>query len=281
MVLQNKSDGCESRFIQEIVKVDARNLNRAVLSVALYPIGIDSRVNIMAIYGMGGIDVALKPHYVVDPSKLLPSQHSNLVSNDDEIVDFDIETEKLIWHLTQGTSELNVIPTVGMGEQGKMTIARKRYLLQKIFSQVTSSIDKGERDDILADKLRKNLIEKRYLIVLNDIWDGIEWDNLRLCFPDDGKHCAENGLFSSYKIKMFLPQGWYEQGIFSTFISRNKIPSWFIKLDVRSILKENFFGDYYMQTEGSKDGVEEEENDDDSILDYDEDDDEDEEATLA
>ncbi|PHT97443.1 hypothetical protein BC332_33633 [Capsicum chinense] len=50
MVLQNKSDGCESRFIQEIVKVVVRNLNRAVLSVALHPIGIDSRVDIMAIY---------------------------------------------------------------------------------------------------------------------------------------------------------------------------------------------------------------------------------------
>ncbi|KAF3642972.1 hypothetical protein FXO38_20829 [Capsicum annuum] len=56
MVLQNKSDGCESRFIQEIVKVVAGNLNRVVLSVALHPIGIDSQVDIMAIYGIGGIE---------------------------------------------------------------------------------------------------------------------------------------------------------------------------------------------------------------------------------
>ncbi|KAM3382839.1 hypothetical protein P3S68_008414 [Capsicum galapagoense] len=55
MVLQNKSDGCESRFIQKIVKVVAGNLNRAVLSVSLHPIGIDSRVDTMAIYGMGEI----------------------------------------------------------------------------------------------------------------------------------------------------------------------------------------------------------------------------------
>ncbi|XP_006358466.1 TMV resistance protein N-like isoform X1 [Solanum tuberosum] len=69
MVLQNQSDGCESRFIQEIVKVVAGRLNRAVLSVALHPVGIDSRVkdinlwlqdgstsvDIMAIYGMGGL----------------------------------------------------------------------------------------------------------------------------------------------------------------------------------------------------------------------------------
>ncbi|PHU03577.1 hypothetical protein BC332_28828 [Capsicum chinense] len=107
---------------------------------------------------MWSADVALKPHYVVEPSKHLPSQHSNIVSNDDEIVDFDIAIEKLIRHLTQGTSELDVIPTVGMGEQGKTTIARK------IFSQVTSSMDKGEKDDILADKLRKNLSERDILL---------------------------------------------------------------------------------------------------------------------
>ncbi|KAF3649072.1 hypothetical protein FXO38_17822 [Capsicum annuum] len=55
MVLQNNSDGCESRFIQEILKVVVGNLSRAVLSVGLHPVGIDSLVDIMAIYGMGGI----------------------------------------------------------------------------------------------------------------------------------------------------------------------------------------------------------------------------------
>ncbi|PHT97442.1 hypothetical protein BC332_33632 [Capsicum chinense] len=211
---------------------------------------------------MWSADVALKPYYVEEPSKHLPSQHRNPVGDDDDIVGFYIATEKVIWHLTRGTRY------------------NQRDLLQKIFSQVTGSMDKGEKDDILTDKLRENLIGKRYLIVLDDMWDGIEWDNLRLFFPDGGKHCAENGLFFSYKMKILLPQGWYEQGIFSTFLSRNKIPSWFIKLVVRSILKDNLFEHYYVQTAGSEGGVEEEEDDDDSILDYDNDD-EDEEATLV
>ncbi|KAF3682968.1 hypothetical protein FXO38_00981 [Capsicum annuum] len=49
-------------------------------------------------------------------------------------------------------------------------------------------MDEGEKDDILADKLRKSLIGKRYLISLDDLWDGMAWDDLRLCFPDGGNN---------------------------------------------------------------------------------------------
>ncbi|KAF3637389.1 putative late blight resistance protein -like protein R1B-14 isoform 2 [Capsicum annuum] len=42
---------------------------------------------------MWSADVALKYHYVVEPSKHLPSQHSNPVSDDDEIVGFEIAPE--------------------------------------------------------------------------------------------------------------------------------------------------------------------------------------------
>ncbi|CAL5378188.1 unnamed protein product [Camellia sinensis] len=69
MVLQNHDDGFESKFIQKIVKEIGNKLNRTILSVAPYPIGIDSRVKninlwlqdgsthvgIFVIYGMGGI----------------------------------------------------------------------------------------------------------------------------------------------------------------------------------------------------------------------------------
>ncbi|CAN4110135.1 unnamed protein product [Withania somnifera] len=69
MVLQNQSDGSESRFIQEIVKVVEAKLRRINLSVTPHPIGIDCRVkdldfwlkegsnsvDILVIHGMGGI----------------------------------------------------------------------------------------------------------------------------------------------------------------------------------------------------------------------------------
>ncbi|CAL5399034.1 unnamed protein product [Camellia sinensis] len=69
LVLQNQADGYESKFIKIIVEEIANKMDRTVLSVTLYPTGIDSRVKdinlwlqdgssnigIMVIYGMGGI----------------------------------------------------------------------------------------------------------------------------------------------------------------------------------------------------------------------------------
>ncbi|WMV54474.1 hypothetical protein MTR67_047859 [Solanum verrucosum] len=150
---------------------------------------------------MWSVDVALKPCYVVAPFKYLPTRHSNLVT-DEEIVGFQNDIKKIIQYLIKGTNELDVIPIVGMGEQGKTTIARKVYnsdnvvshfdvrawcivsqtynritLLQEIFSQVIGSKDKGDKDDIFPDMLRKSLMGKRYLIVLDNMWDCMEWDD--------------------------------------------------------------------------------------------------------
>nr|ANJ02804.1 RGA 0.21 [Solanum demissum] len=159
---------------------------------------------------MWSADIPFNPHYVAAPFKHLPARHSNPVT-DEEVVGFENKAEELIDYLIRGTNELDVVPIVGMGGQGKTTIARKLYnndiivsrfdvrawciisqtynrreLLQDIFSQVTGSKHKEDTVDVLADMLRRKLMGKRYLIVLDDMWDCMAWDDLRLSFPDVG-----------------------------------------------------------------------------------------------
>ncbi|KAH0747688.1 hypothetical protein KY285_009345 [Solanum tuberosum] len=109
--------------------------------------------------------------------------------------------------LDEHESELDVISIVGMPGLGKTTLAKKVYnntlvashfkirawctvsqkynkskVLWEILQQVTGSEEKGSEDD-LAEKLRRALLDKRYLIVLDDVWDIATGEMLISCFP--------------------------------------------------------------------------------------------------
>nr|XP_016483815.1 PREDICTED: putative late blight resistance protein homolog R1B-8 [Nicotiana tabacum] len=57
----------------------------------------------------------------------------------------------------------------------------------QILKQVIGNLD-DIKDEDMPDKLRKNIMRRRYLIVLDDIWEVKAWEELQLSFPHD-----ENG----------------------------------------------------------------------------------------
>ncbi|KAF3682996.1 putative late blight resistance protein -like protein R1B-14-like [Capsicum annuum] len=146
------------------------------------------------------------------PAGATASTYGSFLSVDEEIVGFQDDVESIIQQLTKGTKELDVVSIVGMPGLGKTTLATmvfnhhvidkyfdvrascsisKEYNLRKVCSeilkQVLGNVD-GILDEDMPDKLRKSLMRKRYLIVLDDIWEVKAWEEFRLCFQDD-----ENG----------------------------------------------------------------------------------------
>ncbi|KAM3376405.1 hypothetical protein P3S68_015120 [Capsicum galapagoense] len=134
---------------------------------------------------------------------------SKSLTNGKAIVGFKEETKWLISKLSCGPKDLDVISITGMPGSGKTTLAYKVYndesvcshfdlrawctvdqeydkkkLLMKLFNEVTGSDLKFSEEIDVADKLRTQLYGKRYLIVLDDVWDTTTWDDLTRPFPE-------------------------------------------------------------------------------------------------
>ncbi|XP_006367614.2 putative late blight resistance protein homolog R1B-23 [Solanum tuberosum] len=146
---------------------------------------------------------------------VIASTSSQLVRTprmNEEIVGFEDVIENLRKKLLNGTKGQDVISIHGMPGLGKTTLANRLYsdrsvvsqfdiCAQCCVSQVYSYKDLllclihdaiGEdsdqhrelHDNELADKLRKTLLRRRYLILVDDVWEDSVWDDLRGCFPD-------------------------------------------------------------------------------------------------
>ncbi|XP_059315923.1 putative late blight resistance protein homolog R1C-3 [Lycium ferocissimum] len=145
----------------------------------------------------------------------ISSELTNTPRMTEEVVGFEDVMEKLREQVIRGTKQLDVISVVGMPGLGKTTVANKLYSDELVVSrfdiraQCCASQAYSRRSvlldilrdaigesptlaklstDVLADHLRKILLPKRYLILVDDVWEASVWDDLRFCFHD-----ANNG----------------------------------------------------------------------------------------
>ncbi|CAI9112077.1 OLC1v1012454C1 [Oldenlandia corymbosa var. corymbosa] len=148
---------------------------------------------------------------VTETCNLLPSSQKPLLPTTNEFVGFMDDARSVLDRLTRGSAHLQIIAIVGMPGMGKTTLATKIYndyyvscfFSVRAWSQISQTVDRkkilgnlinqvdpnnkypelGEQD--LVQILWRKLKGKRYLILLDDIWDNEAWKILAASFPDD------------------------------------------------------------------------------------------------
>ncbi|KAL8466058.1 hypothetical protein ACS0TY_035252 [Phlomoides rotata] len=136
--------------------------------------------------------------------RVAPVAKTTMVGSDDELIEIKEQ-------LCGGSSNLQVIPIVGMGGIGKTALASNVFhdsliayhfhvrtwttitqdhkvpdiLLGLLHSMTRMSENLSRRMGELADCLYKSLKGRTYLVVLDDIWSTEVWDEVKMLFPDD------------------------------------------------------------------------------------------------
>ncbi|KAM0000918.1 putative P-loop containing nucleoside triphosphate hydrolase, leucine-rich repeat domain superfamily [Helianthus debilis subsp. tardiflorus] len=134
------------------------------------------------------------------------------VDEKETVVGFEEDTIKLLERLTGFSKKLEVIPIVGMAGLGKTTLAKRLYrdpyvvyffdirawsyvsqeyvkrdLLLGILSSIVEFTNRinSMSDEQLGEQIYRGLKGRKYLVVLDDIWDNRAWKELKIYFPDD------------------------------------------------------------------------------------------------
>ncbi|XP_073121202.1 putative late blight resistance protein homolog R1A-3 [Henckelia pumila] len=153
-------------------------------------------------------------HCPVSYSSPIDQSYSSTVNNTTKsmVVGFDDDLNVINERLYEDSSELQVIPIVGMGGIGKTTLARRAYedsllamyfdicawitisqeyqkreILSGLYQLLKPNDEQSDESDAqLAILVYQHLIGRRYLVVIDDIWSSKAWDDLKMIFPNDG-----------------------------------------------------------------------------------------------
>ncbi|XP_059662340.1 disease resistance protein RPM1-like isoform X1 [Cornus florida] len=130
---------------------------------------------------------------------------------EDEIIGFENPRKKLVHQLTRGGSSRSTISVVGPAGSGKTTLVKSVYeskevrghfdshawlrvscffKLEKLICSMLKQIGvpkeliPHEGVDVQAKVLRDHLQQKRYVLVLDDIWRKDDWERIKFVLPN-------------------------------------------------------------------------------------------------
>ncbi|KAH6763008.1 hypothetical protein C2S52_020441 [Perilla frutescens var. hirtella] len=152
--------------------------------------------------------------HVGDGSDRATKEKKPPIVEEDNVVGFEDEAEKVVSLLTGGSDDLEVISIIGMPGLGKTTLAKMIYRDARIeyefykrawvyisqdysrkevflnilsnFMQLSDTMYKMN-DENLAKELSKLLEKGKYLVVMDDVWTEEAWNDLKIAFPKNNK----------------------------------------------------------------------------------------------
>ncbi|BBH05778.1 NB-ARC domain-containing disease resistance protein [Prunus dulcis] len=152
---------------------------------------------------------------------------SSLYHKEDELVGIEGDKNMLMGWLTNEEQRQTVVSVVGMGGSGKTTLVARTfkdeivkrhfecyawitvsqsYVIEDLLRRLIKEFHKAKKEEFPADmnamsynellEILVNYLEtKRYLVVLDDVWDVHLWEKIRFSFPD--KHLGSRVMLTT------------------------------------------------------------------------------------
>ena len=153
-------------------------------------------------------------------NEIFPNRETNSFLNHSEVIGRQNDVLEIVNLLTSTTNQqLSVLPIVGMAGLGKTTFAKLVYnhelvkkhfdktiwvcvsndfnekrILREILESLTNKSSQLQSENAILQNLQKELQGKRYLLILDDVWneDHMIWDKLSSCLLGINSNIGNN-----------------------------------------------------------------------------------------